>query len=32
LQTDVWLINTGWSGGGYGTGGERLSLGYTRAL
>ncbi len=27
----VWLINTGWSGGGYGIG-ERLSLKYTRAM
>ena len=27
----VWLINTGWSGGAYGTG-ERISLKYTRAM
>jgi phosphoenolpyruvate carboxykinase (ATP) len=27
----VWLINTGWSGGSYGTG-KRLSLKYTRAM
>lgn len=27
----VWLINTGWSGGEYGTG-ERISLKYTRAM
>ncbi len=27
----VWLINTGWSGGGYGAG-SRMKLGYTRAL
>ena len=27
----VWLVNTGWSGGAYGTG-ERLSLKYTRAM
>ncbi|MDX2360155.1 MAG: phosphoenolpyruvate carboxykinase (ATP) [Crocinitomicaceae bacterium] len=27
----VWLINTGWSGGSYGTG-ERMSLKYTRAM
>lgn len=30
-QVNVWLINTGWSGGEYGTG-ERLSLKYTRAM
>jgi phosphoenolpyruvate carboxykinase (ATP) len=27
----VWLVNTGWSGGAYGTG-ERMSLKHTRAL
>jgi phosphoenolpyruvate carboxykinase (ATP) len=27
----VWLINTGWSGGAYGTG-KRMSLKYTRAM
>ncbi|MDQ0594950.1 phosphoenolpyruvate carboxykinase (ATP) [Chryseobacterium ginsenosidimutans] len=27
----VWLINTGWSGGAYGTG-ERIQLAYTRAM
>ncbi|MEO7209814.1 MAG: phosphoenolpyruvate carboxykinase (ATP), partial [Chitinophagaceae bacterium] len=27
----AWLINTGWSGGGYGTG-ERILLAYTRAM
>lgn len=27
----VWLINTGWSGGAYGTG-ERMKLRYTRAM
>lgn len=27
----VWLINTGWIGGGYGVG-ERISLAYTRAI
>ena len=28
---DVWLINTGWTGGGYGTG-SRIKLRYTRAM
>lgn len=27
----VWLVNTGWSGGGYGTG-SRIALQYTRAI
>ncbi len=30
-DANVWLINTGWSGGGYGVG-ERMKLKYTRAL
>ncbi len=28
---DVWLLNTGWTGGAYGTG-QRFSLKYTRAM
>ena len=28
---NVWLINTGWTGGAYGTG-HRMKLGYTRAM
>lgn len=28
---NVWLVNTGWSGGAYGTG-KRMKLGYTRAM
>ena len=30
-QVKVWLINTGWSGGAYGTG-SRIKLRYTRAM
>ena len=30
-QTKVWLINTGWTGGEYGTG-NRMKLSYTRAM
>jgi phosphoenolpyruvate carboxykinase (ATP) len=30
-KSNVWLINTGWSGGPYGTG-ERINLEYTRAI
>jgi len=30
-ETNVWLINTGWSGGAYGTG-KRMKLAYTRAM
>ncbi|WP_374758831.1 phosphoenolpyruvate carboxykinase (ATP) [Runella salmonicolor] len=30
-QVNVWLINTGWSGGGYGVG-SRMKLSYTRAM
>jgi phosphoenolpyruvate carboxykinase (ATP) len=31
FKADAWLVNTGWSGGAYGTG-ERMSLKYTRAI
>lgn len=30
-NVNVWLVNTGWSGGAYGTG-SRMKLSYTRAL
>jgi phosphoenolpyruvate carboxykinase (ATP) len=30
-SVNVWLINTGWSGGAYGVG-NRMKLGYTRAM
>ena len=30
-KVNVWLINTGWSGGAYGTG-KRMKLSYTRAM
>ena len=30
-NVNVWLINTGWSGGGYGVG-SRMKLSYTRAM
>lgn len=29
---DAWLVNTGWIGGGYGKGGDRIALAYTRAI
>jgi phosphoenolpyruvate carboxykinase (ATP) len=30
-KVNVWLVNTGWSGGSYGVG-SRMKLGYTRAM
>jgi phosphoenolpyruvate carboxykinase (ATP) len=30
-KANVWLVNTGWSGGAYGTG-KRMKLAYTRAM
>jgi phosphoenolpyruvate carboxykinase (ATP) len=30
-KANVWLVNTGWSGGAYGTG-HRMKLSYTRAI
>jgi phosphoenolpyruvate carboxykinase (ATP) len=30
-KSNVWLVNTGWSGGAYGTG-KRIKLSYTRAI
>jgi phosphoenolpyruvate carboxykinase (ATP) len=30
-NVNVWMVNTGWSGGAYGVG-SRMKLGYTRAM
>ena len=30
-DVNVWLVNTGWTGGAYGTG-HRMKLGYTRSM
>jgi phosphoenolpyruvate carboxykinase (ATP) len=30
-ETNVWLVNTGWTGGAFGTG-SRMKLSYTRAI
>jgi phosphoenolpyruvate carboxykinase (ATP) len=32
FKANVWLVNTGWIGGGYGSSGKRISLSYTRAI
>ena len=31
-KVDVWLVNTGWTGGPAGGGGNRMKLGYTRRM
>jgi len=31
-QASIYLINTGWQGGGYGKGGERITIPHTRAM
>lgn len=32
FNVNVWLVNTGWTGGSYESGAERIALSYTRAM